>query len=67
MVDHQSFGINDVDDLLGGGLLAAIIMKELGDKFQTYIRIKRSPITGFSTKIVPYDIVDRRAHLLKKP
>jgi KaiC/GvpD/RAD55 family RecA-like ATPase len=41
-------------------------MKEVGDRLQRYIRVKRSPISGFSTKIVPYDIVDNRPHLQKQ-
>jgi KaiC/GvpD/RAD55 family RecA-like ATPase len=41
-------------------------MKELGDKFQRYIRVKRSPISGFSTMIVPYEIVDNKPRLQKR-
>jgi KaiC/GvpD/RAD55 family RecA-like ATPase len=51
---------------LNDGIIV-LSMKELSDKFQRYIRIKRSPITGFSTRIVPYDIADKRPRLLKKP
>jgi KaiC/GvpD/RAD55 family RecA-like ATPase len=42
-------------------------MRKQGDRFQRYIRIKQSPIVGFSTKIVPYDIVDMRPHIQKLP
>jgi KaiC/GvpD/RAD55 family RecA-like ATPase len=51
---------------LNDGIIV-LSMKELSDKFQRYIRIKRSPITGFSTRIVPYDIADKRPRLLKNP
>jgi archaellum biogenesis ATPase FlaH len=51
---------------LNDGIIV-LSMKEVGDKFQRYIRVKRSPITGFSTKIVPYDIVGKRPRLLKQP
>jgi KaiC/GvpD/RAD55 family RecA-like ATPase len=50
---------------LNDGILV-LSMKELRDKFQRYIRIKGSPIAGFSTRIVPYDIVERRPHLLRQ-
>jgi KaiC/GvpD/RAD55 family RecA-like ATPase len=42
-------------------------MEKLSDRYQRYIRVKRSPISGFVTKIVPYDIVDKRPHLHKQP
>jgi KaiC/GvpD/RAD55 family RecA-like ATPase len=50
---------------LNDGIIV-LSMKEVGDKFQRFIRVKRSPITGFSTKIVPYDIVGKRPRLLKQ-
>ena len=46
--------------------IVVLSMKKLGDRFQRYIRIKRSPISGYSTRIVPYDIVDKRPRLLKQ-
>lgn len=42
-------------------------MEKLGDRFHRYLRIKRSPISGFSTMIVPYDIVDKRPHIRRQP
>jgi KaiC/GvpD/RAD55 family RecA-like ATPase len=35
-------------------------MRELGNRFQRSIRIKKSPIPKFSTMMVPYDIVDMK-------
>jgi KaiC/GvpD/RAD55 family RecA-like ATPase len=51
---------------LNDGIIV-LSMKELSEKFQRYIRIKRSPIAGFSTNIVPYEIEDRKPRLLLKP
>lgn len=42
-------------------------MKELAAKNQRYIRIKQSPMSGFSTRVVPYDIADKKPRLLMKP
>jgi KaiC/GvpD/RAD55 family RecA-like ATPase len=57
--------ITSFEHLLDG--VIALEMKELDDRFQRRIRIKKSPITGFSTKIVSYDIEDSRPHLQKQP
>jgi archaellum biogenesis ATPase FlaH len=47
--------------------IIVLSMEKLGDRFQRYIRIKKSPVSGFSTKIEPYDIVDNRPHLQRQP
>ena len=47
--------------------IIALSMEKLGDRFQRYVRIKRSPISGFSTKTVLYDIANKRPHLQKQP
>jgi KaiC/GvpD/RAD55 family RecA-like ATPase len=44
-----------------------LCMRQLGDRFQSSIRIKKSTIPMFSTMMVPYDIVDMRPHLQKQP
>lgn len=41
-------------------------MREVGNKFQRFVRIKRSPVSGFSTNLVPYDISDKRPRLEKQ-
>lgn len=51
---------------LNDGILV-LYMKEVKDEFERYIRVKRSPITGFSTRVVPYEIVDNEPRLAKQP
>lgn len=46
--------------------IIVLTMKETKDEFQRYIWIKRSPIASFSTKIVPYGIVDKKPLLAKQ-
>jgi KaiC/GvpD/RAD55 family RecA-like ATPase len=41
-----------------------LTMKENNGRFQRFIRIKQSPITGFRTDEVPYDIMNNKPHLL---
>jgi KaiC/GvpD/RAD55 family RecA-like ATPase len=45
----------------------ALSMEKLGDRFQRYIRVKQSPMSVFSTKIVVYDVINNRPHLQKQP
>jgi len=47
--------------------IIALSMEKLSDRFQRYLRIKRSPISGFSTRTVPYDVVNNKPHLQKQP
>jgi KaiC/GvpD/RAD55 family RecA-like ATPase len=42
-------------------------MRELGNRFQRSIRIKKSPNPRFSTIMLPYDIVDMKPQLQKQP
>jgi KaiC/GvpD/RAD55 family RecA-like ATPase len=40
-------------------------MKEVKGRFQRFIRVKQSPVFGYYTDEVPYDIVGNRPYLLK--
>jgi len=44
--------------------IVVLTMKEVKGRFQRFFRVKQSPITGFYTDEVPYEIVDKRPSLL---
>nr|MDO8132938.1 ATPase domain-containing protein [Candidatus Njordarchaeum guaymaensis] len=44
--------------------IIVLTMKEVKGKFQRFFRVKQSPIGGFYTDEVPYEIVDNRPALL---
>jgi KaiC/GvpD/RAD55 family RecA-like ATPase len=44
-----------------------LTMKENKGKFQRFVRVKQSPITGFYTDEVPYDMINTKPHLLNRP
>lgn len=48
---------------LNDGILV-LSMKEVKGRFQRFVRVKQSPIFGFYTDEVPYDIVGNRPYLL---
>jgi KaiC/GvpD/RAD55 family RecA-like ATPase/predicted hydrocarbon binding protein len=48
---------------LGDGIIV-MSMKEVKGRFQRFIRVKQSPIKGFYTNEVPYDIVDNKPLLV---
>jgi KaiC/GvpD/RAD55 family RecA-like ATPase len=47
--------------------IIALSMKELDDRFQRFVTIKKSPIPGFSTLKVPYSIEGGKPRLQKQP
>jgi KaiC/GvpD/RAD55 family RecA-like ATPase len=48
---------------LNDGVLV-LSMKEVKGKFQRFMRVKQSPIFGFCTDEIPYDLVDNKPYLL---